>query len=1452
MYTRLPVKAIILMCLLLMAVPGRAADIDRMSLSGLRISSVDGLSGNTVYDMTQDRDGFIWMGASYGLCRYDGYSFLNYYSLSSDKSKKIDAITGNLYMDSLNNHLWIHTSTFSFACYDLTTGRFVDYTGRGDEGRPYRRFLRSGNDVWMYDTRSGIRCVTFDGGRFSSRDYNTSAGNLPSDHVPRMLEDGRHGVWALTGGGLFRMERDGSVRAVVKGRKYIAGNTYKGNVVCLSEDNVVEMFAPDGRLLRRTVVPAVYGRLKTIRSNFVWQDRWMIFSSDTYCIDLKTFEVSKPEKYQVRNGLLLDAIDGYFFESNTSGKLWIFPPAGEVKVLSLIPDIKFTAERQRKYNVRRGRDGLFYIASYGNGLFIYDHPTGALRHFSARDPQAVIDNDYLTNVFIDAGGNVWVAQEQAGVSRIAVSRQAVAEFLLPVPEKIGDWSNFIRMVAPDGPGHVMLSTKDNHLFRLDLATGRIVPAGETRACVFGYLTDRAGRTWMATRGDGLYIDGVRYSKYDRQRHIPTNNIYDIKEDRYGRVWLASYEEGLIMVEPEHGGTFSVRQYLNRSINEGRQHQLEIDGDGWLWVASSNGLYAVDTKKRKIENGDFRCFNTSEGNFPIDEMRCVRVVGGMLWAGGKGSGVVRCRITADRRLADISCVTVAEGLADNSVSSIVADRHGSVWAATEEGLSRIDRRDLKVKTYKFGNRLERNTYSEGCAISLADGRLLFGTRYGLTIVTPRWSYAERKTGQLNLRITGMTVNGRPADEAGVADRAVHYSDKISLAHNENTIALSFSNFEYADIESSLYQYYLEGLEDTWRPLTSVNHVEYGNLPPGHYVFHIRSLSGSRWSGEKSLTVVVRHPWYATWQAWAVYLLLLSALGLYLYNNARERLRLHQQMRIEKELTEFRLSFFTNITHEFRTPLAIIQGAVDKLQSDGGSTSRSAVQTARRGTKRLMHLVNMLMEFRKVNTGNMRLNVEQGDIVTFVKEIYHDFWPVAKQKDMSMVFTPFAKTFEVPFDRRMVETMVYNLISNAVKYTPERGRVAVTMRHTGSVIDISVEDDGPGIGPEQAARLFQPFMNGYASSGGMGIGLYTAYRMAALHKGNLTYRRAGESGGSVFTVTLPADASAYSADDYLKVTAVARPSEDVADARCEEIIRELRPEAINDVSVAVIEDDPDMAEQICGEIGVYFRVKSYSTGRAGVEGVGSGSPSLVVCDVMLPDMSGYDVVKTLKGDAATADIPVIMLTALDDEAHRLKSYGAGADDYMVKPCNFRLLVGRAMQLINKARAARKAHIAAAGVSSAAGNSVSAAGNGVSSIGSEVSAAGNRVSAAFPQPVDDMPRPLLTSAADKNLMDRIGLIVAQHIADKDFTVDRLAESLGMGRTKMFAKMKELTGVSPNKYLQNERLRIAADLLAEGRYTVAEVSYKVGIQDASYFNKCFKARYGVVPSKYGQGKDK
>jgi signal transduction histidine kinase/AraC-like DNA-binding protein len=615
--------------------------------------------------------------------------------------------------------------------------------------------------------------------------------------------------------------------------------------------------------------------------------------------------------------------------------------------------------------------------------------------------------------------------------------------------------------------------------------------------------------------------------------------------------------------------------------------------------------------------------------------------------------------------------------------------------------------------------------------------------------------------------------------------------------------------------------MEGVDEDWRPMTSINYADYNNLLPGKYVFHLRALSHDKWGDTHTLTITISQPWYNSWWAWLIYIVLIIVLGLYMYNNARERLRLHEQMKVEKQVTEFRMNFYTNITHELRTPLAIIQGAVNKLQID--STSKAAMQTAQRGTKRLLKMVNQLMEFRKVNTGNMLLSVEQDDIITFVREVYHDFWTISEQKGLSMTFMPFAKHHIMLFDKQMMETMTYNLLSNAIKYTPEKGSIAVKIKRESQdgkdFIAITVEDNGPGISKEQQANLFQPFMHGNVSTGGMGIGLYTSHRMASLHHGSLEYKRIG--GASLFTIKVPDTENEYSEDEHKRSLALDTTYQK-QEYNDEQILREPLPDSFNDITIAIIEDDYDMMEQISSEVAKYFHVNRYLNGQSALESITADNakqPALIICDAMLPDMEGFDIVKQLKSDADTAHIPIIMLTALNDEQHQLRCYEAGGDDYMVKPCNFRLLIGRAVQLIQKNSKKQNAK----------------------PVNNETVVA-TTTSPQHPS--------IIISAADKHFIDRLNIIISQHLGNSELNVDMMAEKMGMGRTKFFNKTKELTGMSPNKYLQNERMRVAADLLKNGELTVSEVSYKVGIQDASYFNKCLKAHYGVVPSKYGKGK--
>ena len=534
-----------------------------------------------------------------------------------------------------------------------------------------------------------------------------------------------------------------------------------------------------------------------------------------------------------------------------------------------------------------------------------------------------------------------------------------------------------------------------------------------------------------------------------------------------------------------------------------------------------------------------------------------------------------------------------------------------------------------------------------------------------------------------------------------------------------------------------------------------------------------------------------------------------------------------MKIDKQVSEFRASFFTQVAHEFRTPLAIIQGAVDKLYEEG-NTQKKPIQTAKRGVRRLTQLVNQLMEFRKINTGNLRLRVEKGDIVGFVRDIYQDFWNAAQQKELSLTYTPFDKKYETVFDRHILDTITYNLFSNAIKYTPQHGAISIRLKRDGGQLQLIVEDSGPGIDSAREQELFKPFMHGYASQGGMGIGLYTAYRMAQTHKGCLTYRRSESLGGSRFTFSLPDDESSYEAEDYKTVTAIEKPKE--SKEQLEQTILEMQPQALNDHHIAIIEDDTDMLEQIKSEIGVYFIVDSYTDGKSGLDGLLASPPSLLVCDVMLPDMSGYDIVKKIRQQDTLRNIPIIMLTALDDERHQIKGYEAGADDYMVKPCNYHILIARIVQLIKWNRRT-ESRVQAPDPAEATDQGASP-----HNPDSQQAEADSTL--------------LITSKADKRLLEKINAIIAQHISDSNFSVDQMAEMMKMGRTKFYGKVKELTGESPNKLLIAERMRLAAQLLEEGELNISEISYRVGIEDASYFNKCFKQHFGMSPSQYKKQK--
>lgn len=1107
--------------------------------------------------------------------------------------------------------------------------------------------------------------------------------------------------------------------------------------------------------------------------------------------------------------------DTYYLSENT-GSLWIYPPKGNIQKLDLLPNAHYTTNRKQKFFIAQTNDNEYYIATYGNGLFIYNSATGRLTHYTAQDFQPIIQSNYLCALTIDSDGNIWIGTEEAGLFCITPSQENEVKYLYPASNELGDWGNYIEAVHIISDKEFYIGTRQDKVFRCNIETGQNELILETKDIVKDILKDRKGHLWIATRGEGIYIDNTHYTSSNKTNHIPSNKIFSIKEDPKGRIWIATWENGLLLTD-NHGKRQNFRTFLNKELNSSRIQGLELAPNGILWIATFDGVYSIDTHLKDITEKDFKHYHNTQ--LPGNEVISLKSISDKkLYLGITGTGLIECKLNQKGEIIGYENISKNLHLGIDNINSIEKDKYGYLWIGTGNGIYRLSANCSDVRRYEFSNTFAGNFFSTSASGVTPNGLLLFGTRNGLAIIKPYPT--TKKVAVHPCLITSIKINGKSIEDEGEPKALELKKDKIELSYHQNSLHFYFSRFHYASIYN-VYQYYLEGFNEDWLEPTTQSHVAYTDLKPGKYVFHVRSIINGTPQPETTFSITINPPFYATWWAILLYLIMGSGIVYKLYRNRIDRFHIQQQMKLEKQITEFRLNFFTHVAHEFRTPLAIIQGGVDSLmQHKGSELPQSALASTYRGAQRLLRLVNQFLEFRKISNHATKLNVSKGNIIAFAKQLYNDFWNVTNQKEINFTFIPFSNQFEVSFDHDKIETIIYNLLSNAVKYTPVKGSIEFKILKEKESLVFTISNQGEEIKAERREQLFKPFMQGYTSQGGMGIGLYLAHHYAKEHKGQLCYYYIEESHQNVFEFTIPAFDEAYSATDYQEEAFSLQDSKE-GKKRLNEIIKEMQGESINNQHIAIIEDDPDMMEQLKQEIGAYFKTDCYMNGQQGYAGILTAPPALIICDVMLPDLNGYEIVKRLRMHQPLQNIPIIMLTALEDEEHQIKGYKCGADDYMTKPYNARVLMARIIQLVKWAQNK----------------------DNTAEIASE-----KAINSSDQEPKDDIKDVIMESKANKLFRESIRTIIAQNISQPGFTVDKIAEMMHMGRTKFYGKMKELTGISPNKYLQAERMRLAAQLLTEGKLNVSEVALKVGIQDPTYFYKCFKAKYGITPSKYAQ----
>ncbi|MBQ5393709.1 MAG: response regulator, partial [Alistipes sp.] len=592
----------------------------------------------------------------------------------------------------------------------------------------------------------------------------------------------------------------------------------------------------------------------------------------------------------------------------------------------------------------------------------------------------------------------------------------------------------------------------------------------------------------------------------------------------------------------------------------------------------------------------------------------------------------------------------------------------------------------------------------------------------------------------------------------------------------------------------------------------------------YLLRVKACNRvGHWNDEEAVLKIVIVPpfWKTTW-AFVIYALLIGAILYFAFRLMQKFNTLRNRIAVEKQLTEYKLVFFTNISHEFRTPLTLIQGALEKIQRRGKVPKEmtDSVKVMEKSTNRLLRLINQLLEFRKMQNNKLALSLEQTDVVAFLYEIFLSFNDAAESQRMNFKFLPSKPSYKMFIDKGYLDKITYNLLSNAFKYTPNGGTVcfSVEVNETSKQLIITVSDTGVGIPKEKQHELFKRFMQSSFSGSSVGVGLHLTHELVNVHKGTITFRE-NESGGSIFTVTLPTDTSLYEEKDFLVVHNALLQKEELAtppsteeNSEEEEAELVLPAEPLNTRKVLIIEDDNDVRAMLKEEVGQYFEVETASDGLSGLERARTYDADLIICDVLMPGMTGFELTRKLKNDFDTSHIPIILLTAMSSPESHLNAVESGADSFITKPFSLKLLLTRAFKLIEQRDKLRE---------------------------------------KFSHDPNMMRPAICTSDKDKEFADKLQRIMEQQIGNAEFTIDEFASMMGLGRTVFYRKTRGVTGYAPNEYIRIVRMKKAAELLRENRYKVAEVSYQVGINDPFYFSKCFKRQFGVSPSAYVRGRE-
>lgn len=1075
--------------------------------------------------------------------------------------------------------------------------------------------------------------------------------------------------------------------------------------------------------------------------------------------------------------------------------LWIASDIGGISVLDLnlyknplTEELKFSQITKENSGLSSNNNRRIIQDSFGN-IWIANYSMGI--DFIAKSAASINTLQYMgkaleevTGLYCDHQGNLWIGQDNL----MSLYQNGKLMQTWNFSSYLSNSSSSIYVFEEDKKGNIWCGTSDNGVLKFNPHTHSFTRINYAQNLDVHALCENAqGKMWVGTEAGIFSVENDKINKEQELNRQMGNNptiIYSIKEDNYGQIWIGTLDRGVFVFSKQM--KLIVHLTEKNLLATNTINHIIKDADGGIWMATMRGLAYV---QNPLQPGAIKNYNERYG------------------------------------------------IKDSHIRAISQDKQGNIWVSMFSGIACLNIHKQRFYNYDYESGIPTSNFVEASAVTTPDGTIYFGSPGGICFFNPQQLTEPKAVSPI--QIINCERVGKLSDQFASRLISPNKEGIICLSHDDNTFKINFTIKDFSQEGNVEYSYMMKGLDDQWYETEGDNEVTFRNLKPGDYTFIIRAkLKNQDWEDASTaeMKVVVNPPLWLTWWAKLCYVLLIMGILGYFFRSYQKQLLLRNSLVQEKweskqrqQVNEERLRFFTNITHELRTPLTLILGPLEDLMEDKEIAERvhHKIGCIHASAERLLNLINDILEFRKTQTQNRKLTVAKANLGAFVREIGVRFKDLNQNSRLNIRLNIKTGVPELYFDSEVINTVINNLMSNAIKYTPEGSiTLSLTMPEDNTVA-IAVEDTGYGIDkdalPHICDRYYQE--NGNHQASGTGIGLALVKSLATLHQAELTFE--SEKGrGSKFTFSLKADRTypeALHKDDNQDLATAENAEENETTSK--EPTEDIRP------LLLIVEDNADIRLYIEESLHEDYRIIQACNGREGMEQAFSKVPDIIVSDIMMPEMDGIKMTHILKEDIRTSHIPIILLTAKTSINDQEEGYDSGADSYLTKPFSAKLLHSRIRNILSGRRRLAD-YIVQKNISQF-----------------ETSADEQQTSQKATEEKEDA-MTCQISNLDKKFLEKLNKLIENHISTDDLDMAFMTDKMAMSHSTFYRKVKALTGMSANEYIKKAKLRHSMTLLKKGEYSITEVAILAGFNNLGNFRESFKREFGKSPSEILKGK--